>query len=328
MKNRCLQNPDWCFPGVTLSFWVMNLRNPDGFYTILKTKGYRRRKLGFCFGLGGEYFWIIIRTNSHEYRNRIPPLEVNEWQHVTFTFTIDGTIVLYVNGCDSAPYRLKGYKLVTAISGSATAVSTYMYLRLGSETYGSHMNLDHVLIWYDVLSADKIWKLYLQGEYPFAISKPVVIWRAIRPKPLICSRLFCCDYIIGVVYVRLTQSVLDYHNHILKHHAIIFIESYVKRILICWRFRRFGHSLSHYINYAGVVTLSFDWWMFFSIWWITAISSFYPFRVISNQTKYICMDHLEKCNWEVKSTLMTSLNIVWQTNQNEPHMLYGLLFAF
>ena len=160
-KNRCLQNPDLCVAGVTISFWVMDLGNANGFFPILYSDGCGGGKLGFCFGLKREMFWVIIRGRSREYRNRIPPLEINEWHHVTFTFIVDGIITLYMDGCDSAPYRLHGYELVTAISGSATAISKY--LRFGSKDDAALVNLDHVLIWYDVLSAGEIWKLYLQG---------------------------------------------------------------------------------------------------------------------------------------------------------------------
>ena len=161
--NRCLQNPDWCGSGVTFSFWLMNLpgNTAHGFYPILESEACRTLELGFCFGLGREDFWIVIRSNSHDYRNRIPPFEVNEWQHVAFTFIEGSSIKLYVNGCDSAFYRiLEGYQLVTATSGSATEKSTY--IRFGSLSSSAHMKLDHVLIWYDVLSAGEIWKLYLQ----------------------------------------------------------------------------------------------------------------------------------------------------------------------
>ena len=162
--NQCLQNPDQCGSGVTFSFWVMNLPGNTAhlFYHILVSNGCRQGNLGFCFGLGLKGFWVVIRCRYHEYRNRIPPLEVNKWQHVTVTFIAHDMAKLYVNGCDSAPYRRRdGYQLVAAISGSATARSTY--LQFGSKVYGTHMKLDHVLIWYDVLSADEIWKLYLQG---------------------------------------------------------------------------------------------------------------------------------------------------------------------
>ena len=162
--NRCLQNPSWCESGITFSFWVMNLpgNTAHDFYPILESNGCGQGQLGFCFGLGLEDFWIVIRASSHVYRNRIPPLEVNEWQHVTFTFIAGGVIKLYVNGCDSTSYRvLEGYQLVTAIRGSATGRSTYF--RFGSELHSTQMKLDHVLIWFEVLNVDEIWKLFLQG---------------------------------------------------------------------------------------------------------------------------------------------------------------------
>ena len=162
-KNRCLQNPDWYGSGVAFSFWVMNLPGNTKYrlHPIYESNGCRIGQIGFCLGHVRDHFFIVIRSNSHEYRNRIPPLEANEWQHVTFTSIVSGIIKLYVNGCDSTSYRiLEGYQLVTAPTGSATARSTSF--RFGSKWDGTHMKLDHVLIWYDVLSADDTWKLYLQ----------------------------------------------------------------------------------------------------------------------------------------------------------------------
>ena len=164
-SNKCLQNPDWCHSGVTFSMWLMKMPGNSG----AKFRVYLSKAcdwdIGFCVSfLSTEIFSILICSSSLKYRYRISHLPINKWQHVTFTFMPDDGIQLYINGCDAAAYSLEGYPLMIANTPASGAVSTYFRLGGGnSNSYAAHMKLDHILIWYDVLTADEVWQLYMQG---------------------------------------------------------------------------------------------------------------------------------------------------------------------
>ena len=72
-------------------------------------------------------------------------------------------IQVYVNGCDAVIYRLEGYPLVATRNPVSGTESTSFLIGTADNFPAAHMKLDEVLIWYDILSADEVWHLYLHG---------------------------------------------------------------------------------------------------------------------------------------------------------------------
>ena len=167
-NNKCLRNPAWCESGVSFSMWLMNLPgNVGGYFTILNTCGCDLGGIGFCGGFDHR-FWLKFADYVQQYRYRVPAFDVGKWQHVVITFKLNDGIKLYVNGCDSIAYRLKeGYQLVTPFNPNISLISASFRLGGGWWSqwgrHAAHMQLDHLLIWYDVLNATEVRNLYLNG---------------------------------------------------------------------------------------------------------------------------------------------------------------------
>ena len=168
-NHKCLQNPAWCSSGVTFSMWLMNLPgNLGGYFTILNTFGCDAQGFGFCGGID-SIFWLKFSDTSQEYRYRAPAFDVGKWQHIVITFKLNDGIKLYVNGCDSAAYRLQeGYQLVSPHNPNPSSEGANFRLGGGpwsqwSGSHAAHMKLDQLLIWYDVLNATEVGHLYLNG---------------------------------------------------------------------------------------------------------------------------------------------------------------------
>ena len=174
-NNACLQNPDWCSSGITFSMWLMNMPGNTGstMFRIYFSDACRER-MGFCISFlpSGTFSILVFGSSSiYRYKIEISYLPINKWQYVTFTFMPNNAIQLYINGCDAITYRLDGYSLIATFN-TFPAVSSYFRLGGGGGwgQYAANMKVDHVLIWYDVLSADEIWQLYVQGGMMLWIS--------------------------------------------------------------------------------------------------------------------------------------------------------------
>ena len=183
-NNKCLQNPAWCSSGVTFPMWLMNLPgNPGGYFTIFNTFGCDRRGIGFCAGID-SIFWLKFSDNFQQYRYRAPAFDVGKWQHIVFTFKLNDGIKLYVNGCDSIAYRLQeGYQLVSGHNPNQSFIGADFRLGGGrwsqlSGSHATHMKLDQLLIWYDVLNVTEVGHLYLNGGkfWKRTIAYGVVKW--------------------------------------------------------------------------------------------------------------------------------------------------------
>ena len=157
--DSCLRNPDFCLSGITFSMWLMNLRgNDDVMNKVFGSNGCLISGIGFCFGLSSGEFWIAVRGGVMIHRHWITVMTENIWYLVAITFSPADGLKLYINGCDSSEYRIQeGYQAIESHTPHMDDEST-------SFTLGeaSHVLLDQLLIWYDVLGPDEIWSLHTQ----------------------------------------------------------------------------------------------------------------------------------------------------------------------
>ena len=163
--SECFSNPEVCgADGLTYSLWVQMLdpqQNASDKHTVLDSGGCYVQLTGLCLRQIGwdARLEVFITTSTYMYSFISPPgtWELGRWLHIVFTWSHNSTIAVFVNGC-----IVRG----TAFSGPySPAFGNYPFV-LGASTlrqYFAHLNLDHILIWYDTLTSYEVWQLYVQG---------------------------------------------------------------------------------------------------------------------------------------------------------------------
>lgn len=156
----CFANPDMCANGITFSFWVMMLDQIPDFHTVFDSGSVYADSLGFSFKResdGKPLARVATSTTTFFYRSD-GIWELNQWLHVVFTWSVDDGIQLYFNGCPASGQVLSWLRMY-----QFAAYDPFVLGANGQLIYNAHMKLDHMLIWYEVLTPQEAWHLYVQG---------------------------------------------------------------------------------------------------------------------------------------------------------------------
>ena len=157
---ECFYDVNMCNNGLSVSLWVKFYTSPTSVQMILGGGGFYEVTKGmsvFRSGLGA------IAVVIHEDRNKYNTLAVLDdwfhWHHIVFTWKVSTNILLYLNGC------LAGTQ---PGSNPRSQAGTPVDFRVGGNLWGGvvergNIALDHVLMWYDVITPEEVWQLYVQG---------------------------------------------------------------------------------------------------------------------------------------------------------------------
>ena len=160
--TECFYDISLCTNGLSVSLWVK-------FYAISATApriildggGFYGATRGMTvFRAGAGVIAVNIYTDNNKYNSRTPYDDWFAWQHIVFTWKVSTDIVLFLNGCSAGiPRDLETH-------GPIIAPPTFI---IGGNIWGpdegrGNIALDHVFMWYSVLTPDEIWQLYTQGD--------------------------------------------------------------------------------------------------------------------------------------------------------------------
>ena len=164
-SGQCLYEPDLCENGLTSTFWFKYPTVPTlsniGF--IMDSGSSDPDTLGISLGITDTQFFIKVnlRESSHQYK--IPLFPANTWQFITYAFTLDSGLSLYINACDAVASRLNTTADYTIRDIPIPATSPPSPFRFGGhDDHKAEMFIEHVLIWYEILQPDEIWRLFRQ----------------------------------------------------------------------------------------------------------------------------------------------------------------------
>lgn len=167
--NQCFAHPAACTSGVTYSFWISfpNSPSPDiGKEYILDNKEGLRTREGLFLrrNAGGTLHTAAYIPNTYYSYKSYATIKSPAWVHVVLMWSQNEGYQMYLNGCkDSSSGENE-----TLADGNKYADRPFFIGGWYSFTAGlfkdfATMKLDHVLIWYQVLSTDDVWSLYSQG---------------------------------------------------------------------------------------------------------------------------------------------------------------------
>ena len=157
--NECFYDVDMCVNGLSVSLWVKFYAASTKAQMILGGGGFYGTSKGMAvFLAGGGVIQINIFNSHYHYIAKSDSYDAFHWQHIVFTWKAYTNVLLYLNGC---PVRKKNIFNRADVTDSVD-------FKIGGSEYGGadergNIALDHVLMWYDVLTPEEAWKFYVQG---------------------------------------------------------------------------------------------------------------------------------------------------------------------
>ena len=159
-NTECFYDVSLCTNGLSVSLWVKfyATTNPQ---VILDGSGYYQETRGMSiYQINGKLGANVFHDDTG-HMHRAPYEDLLHWQHIVFTWNVSIDILLYLNGCPT------GRKPIQFPINPKSETSNF---KIGGNHYGGaaqrgNIALDHVLMWYGVLTPEEIWQLYVQGGH-------------------------------------------------------------------------------------------------------------------------------------------------------------------
>ena len=156
----CFDGVNLCTNGLCVSLWVKFYASKTSPQMILDGSCFYPETRGISIFITADgLFCANVFDDNTEYKVWAPYEDLFHWQPIVFTWIVSTDVILYLNGC---PVGTKYSKLPHAPK-TQTADFKIGGNLWGGETERGNIALDHVLMWYDVLTQDEVWQLYIQG---------------------------------------------------------------------------------------------------------------------------------------------------------------------
>ena len=163
----CLDDPDQCVNGISFSLWVIIYEPGTGALsgTVFQNGGDQAnaKGYGFFYGKNGDETYFVVHRDVRKYHKYVMShFTLRQWHHVAITVK-DDNIAVYVDGCDARHYS-------TTSSGDISMKVYNRRLSFGGKPQSGggvgrplKIQIDHMLIWFDVLNKDEIWQIFAMG---------------------------------------------------------------------------------------------------------------------------------------------------------------------
>ena len=158
--TECFYAVNLCTSGLSVSLWVKFYTSKTSPQMILDGSGFYPETRGISiFRTGDGVFGANVYDDNTEYKAWAPYKDLFHWQHIVFTWIVSTDILLYLNGCPAGTEPRQLPHAPTAQTAD---------FKIGGNLWGAaaergDIALDHVLMWYDVLTPEEVWQLYVQG---------------------------------------------------------------------------------------------------------------------------------------------------------------------
>ena len=183
----CIYNVTLCASGLSVALWVKFYETEEITMMILDSGGFYEIGSGLSFFRkpSNNVMTVSIRDDTHLYKTWTRFASALEWHHITFTWKAWGHIELYINGCPAG----RNPKM----NPRTSAVTFLSDFRIGGNEWGGPSQrgafaLDHMLVWYALLTPEEVWQFYVQGGQ---IWKPWPAYASHRNQPIYwCTQWF------------------------------------------------------------------------------------------------------------------------------------------
>ena len=156
----CFRTIHMCPDGVTWAMWLK--LEGDSHSVILDTGAYYSSSLGYSIvRRTGGVFRVLYSNLTHAHALDLTHWRLGQWVHLAFVLYPASWADMYLNGC-----RVNDAVLSYSMHPRSVSLTQYMPFVIGSSAWDQRytvMAIDNLIVWYDVLTPNDIWKLYLQG---------------------------------------------------------------------------------------------------------------------------------------------------------------------
>ena len=159
-NTECFYDVSLCTNGLSVSLWVK-------FYAraieqmILDGSGYYQETRGMSIYQTNEQLGVHVFHDNTGYMRRATYEDLFHWQHIVFTWNVSIDILLYLNGCPTGRNPLHFPIIPKSVTSNFKIGGNHW----GGAAQRGNIALDHVLMWYDVLTPEEVWQLYVQGGH-------------------------------------------------------------------------------------------------------------------------------------------------------------------
>ena len=164
-NEDCLADISLCTNGFTYSLWLF--LSPGSF------DSYEDRHILYSGRYGEEVMLEIIHSDGYDFNyvsvdmyhenRRItnsPDILDGRWVHVVFSWSMSSDLNTYINGC-------KDNQWLSHEDGDWESYNDTSAFYIGRqpeyELTNFHIKVDEMNVWYEVLTDEEVWHLYLQG---------------------------------------------------------------------------------------------------------------------------------------------------------------------
>ena len=163
-NQGCIGDISSCTNGFTYSLWLFVLSGEfdtvedrhiiysgrEGDDAMLEI----RHKDGFAYTyLSADVYHANRRVNN------LPDFRVDRWAHVVFSWLAGGDVNVYINGCKDNNYMTVESSVVAPTGGNRF----YIGRQIQTDVNDFHIKVDELHVWYEVLTDQEVWQLYIQG---------------------------------------------------------------------------------------------------------------------------------------------------------------------
>ena len=156
----CFFFPDECDQGITISFWEKLMLTQPKVAFLIENGGCRPNAVGFCIFMNKKFQFIPkFRLKDTKIVSVFTAPSFYKWHLITISH-IGRSMTVYVDGCDATPYTSTTRTVLTR------QVTENPKFNLGAWSLASvnvPFAIDELNVWYEVLTTDEIWRLYIQG---------------------------------------------------------------------------------------------------------------------------------------------------------------------
>ena len=156
--SGCLYYPDDCPDGISIALWlkIYELPSQDPFSVVINNGGCRLNLIGYCLFVRPDAIGFVARHRIPGSVTRVEIVPLHQWYHITVSHTENHTVI-YVNGCPDDTIFSNQWQRISSI----LPPRGFFFGCMDVGIRHAHVAMDQMAIWYRALSADDIWKHYV-----------------------------------------------------------------------------------------------------------------------------------------------------------------------
>ena len=166
-RDECLGNLRLCSKGYVMALWLkvhIHVTSGSNEYYI-NNGGHTQNSMGMSLHQKSVGLCASFRTLSKLWFAVVPDFESLMWYHIVMTWTEEGGLRVYMDGC----LRQKADGADSTNNQNPSTTDFFVFGNANTDLSGSfagEMTLDDVRVWDADMNGEDVWKIYLHDIFP------------------------------------------------------------------------------------------------------------------------------------------------------------------